>query len=135
MIRITGDHGHDQRSRAGVRFSLLSACAGLSLLLAACGGDVAPTASPAPAAPATAATSADTPTTAAMPADTPAGGGAATTPAAGGAAGGTILFGAPLGITGSLSNESKLTQQGYELWKETVNAAGGINVGGKKYMI
>ena len=136
MIRITGDHGHGRRSSAGARLRVLTACAGLSLLLAACGGDVAPTASPAPVAPpATVAMSANTPTTAAMPADTATTAGAAATPAAGGAAGGTILFGAPLGITGSLSNESKLTQQGYELWKETVNAAGGINVGGKQYMI
>jgi branched-chain amino acid transport system substrate-binding protein len=46
-----------------------------------------------------------------------------------------ILFGAPVGLTGSLAKESKLTQQGYELWKEAVNANGGIKVGGKSYMV
>jgi branched-chain amino acid transport system substrate-binding protein len=137
MTRITGDSCKGRRSSAGARLTLLSACAGLSLLLAACGGDVAPTASPAPVAPpATAATGAATAAaTVATVGDTPTGAAEPATPAAGGAAGGTILFGAPLGITGSLSNESKLTQQGYELWKETVNAAGGIKVGGKQYMI
>ena len=29
----------------------------------------------------------------------------------------------------------KLTQQGYELWKEAVNGNGGIKVGGKSYMV
>jgi branched-chain amino acid transport system substrate-binding protein len=64
--------------------------------------------------------------------------GATTTSAAATASGkfdGTIRFGAPLSLTGSLNNESKQTQQGYEIWKDTVNAAGGIKVGGKSYQI
>ncbi len=108
------------------RLRVTALAAALSLFLAACG---------------TAATSTFQP-----PGETPtasSGGGAATpeatqatgeTPAVSGA-GGTILFGAPLGLTGSLSKESKLTQQGYELWKEAVNAAGGIHVGGKMYKV
>lgn len=48
---------------------------------------------------------------------------------------GSILFGAPVSLTGSTASEGKLTQEGYELWKETYNAAGGINVGGKRYKI
>jgi hypothetical protein len=41
-----------------------------------------------------------------------------------------IRIGAPLPLTGALSPEGLKLQQGYELWKEVVNAAGGINVGG-----
>ena len=43
-----------------------------------------------------------------------------------------IRIGAPLPLTGALSPEGLKLQQGYELWKEVVNAAGGINVGGDK---
>jgi branched-chain amino acid transport system substrate-binding protein len=100
----------------------------LSLLLAACGD---PTATTAPVATTTAAA-----TTAAAPATTAAATVAATTTAAAsGQFDGTIKFGAPLSLTGSLNNESKQTQQGYELWKEVVNAAGGIKVAGKSYKI
>src|SRR5258708_7863678 len=48
---------------------------------------------------------------------------------------GTLLFGAPLGLTGSLSKESNLSREGYELWKTIYNQAGGIVVGGKHYQI
>lgn len=48
---------------------------------------------------------------------------------------GTILFGAPISLTGSTAKEGGLTRDGYELWKETTNANGGINVGGKRYMV
>lgn len=48
---------------------------------------------------------------------------------------GTILFGVPLALTGSLSKEGTLSQEGYELWKETYNKAGGILVGDKRYKI
>jgi len=48
---------------------------------------------------------------------------------------GTILFGAPLGLTGSLTKESNLSHEGYELWKEVYNAAGGIVIGDKHYKI
>jgi branched-chain amino acid transport system substrate-binding protein len=43
-----------------------------------------------------------------------------------------IRIGAPLPLTGALSPEGVKLQQGYELWKDTVNAAGGISVGGAK---
>jgi branched-chain amino acid transport system substrate-binding protein len=43
-----------------------------------------------------------------------------------------IRIGAPLPLTGTLSPEGVKLQQGYELWKDTVNAAGGIAVGAVK---
>ncbi len=43
-----------------------------------------------------------------------------------------IRVGAPLPLTGPLSPEGLKLQQGYEIWKEQVNAAGGINVSGTK---
>jgi branched-chain amino acid transport system substrate-binding protein len=45
---------------------------------------------------------------------------------------GPIRVGAPLPLTGALSPEGIKLQQGYELWKEVVNAGGGIAVGGAK---
>ncbi len=66
-------------------------------------------------------------------------GGAGTTPVpAGGTPGGfdgTLLFGAPLSLTGSTAKEGGLTRDGYELWKETYNGAGGIRAGSKRYRI
>ena len=58
----------------------------------------------------------------------------------GGAAGGgsssnTIVFGAPISLTGSLAKEGGLTRDGYEIWKDKYNEAGGIKVGGKQYKI
>ena len=44
-----------------------------------------------------------------------------------------IKFGAPLPLTGPLAPEAIKQQQGYDLWAEQVNKAGGISVGGKKY--
>jgi branched-chain amino acid transport system substrate-binding protein len=46
-----------------------------------------------------------------------------------------VLFGAPISLTGSTAKEGGLTRDGYELWKETVNANGGLNVGGKRYVV
>ncbi len=109
------------RAHAGA----MTLCIVTSLLLAACGGTDAATAVPATALPA--ATSGIA--TAALATVAP----ATVAPAL--PTGDMIHFGAPLGLTGSLNKESKLTQQGYDLWKEAVNAAGGIAVGGKKYMI
>jgi branched-chain amino acid transport system substrate-binding protein len=43
-----------------------------------------------------------------------------------------VRIGAPLPLTGALSPEGVKLQQGYELWKDTVNAAGGISVGAAK---
>src|SRR6202158_3209353 len=47
----------------------------------------------------------------------------------------TIRFGAPLPITGPLAPEAVKQQQGYDLWAEQANKAGGITVGGKKYKV
>ncbi|MCF3933873.1 amino acid ABC transporter substrate-binding protein [Acuticoccus sp. M5D2P5] len=44
----------------------------------------------------------------------------------------TIRVGAPLPLTGPLSPEGLKQQRGYDLWAETVNEAGGIDVGGTK---
>jgi branched-chain amino acid transport system substrate-binding protein len=46
-----------------------------------------------------------------------------------------IKFGAPLPITGPLAPEAIKQQQGYDLWAEQANKAGGITVGGKKYKV
>lgn len=46
-----------------------------------------------------------------------------------------IRFGAPLPQTGALAPEALKQQQGYDLWAEQVNKAGGINVGGKKMKV
>jgi branched-chain amino acid transport system substrate-binding protein len=46
-----------------------------------------------------------------------------------------IKIGAPLALTGGLADEGKKQQAAYELWLERVNAAGGINVGGKKMKV
>ena len=42
-----------------------------------------------------------------------------------------IKFGAALPLTGPLATEGKKQQNGFEIWREIANAAGGINVGGK----
>jgi branched-chain amino acid transport system substrate-binding protein len=46
-----------------------------------------------------------------------------------------IRFGAPLPLTGPLAPEGIKQQQGYDLWAEQANKAGGISVGGKKYKV
>jgi branched-chain amino acid transport system substrate-binding protein len=48
---------------------------------------------------------------------------------AGGARAEGILIGAPLPLTGPLSPEGIKLRQGYDLWVESVNAAGGVKVG------
>ncbi len=47
----------------------------------------------------------------------------------------TIRVGAPLPLTGPLSPEGLKQQRGYDLWKDTVNAAGGITAGGVTYQV
>lgn len=47
----------------------------------------------------------------------------------------TILFGSPVSLTGSLTKEGHLTQEGYDFWKSYVNSHGGIKVGGKTYNV
>ena len=46
-----------------------------------------------------------------------------------------MRFGAPLPLTGPLAPEGIKQQQGYDLWAEQANKAGGISVGGKKYKV
>ncbi len=53
----------------------------------------------------------------------------------GGSTGETLTFGAPLGLTGSLTKESQLTQQGYDLWVDWINQQGGIVVNGVKHPV
>lgn len=47
----------------------------------------------------------------------------------------TLLFGAPISLTGSTSTEGHLTLEGYQLWVKEVNAHGGIKVGGTTYQV
>ena len=47
----------------------------------------------------------------------------------------TIVFGAALASTGRDAREGSLTKDGYEFWKEYVNAHGGIKVGSKTYKV
>jgi branched-chain amino acid transport system substrate-binding protein len=46
-----------------------------------------------------------------------------------------IKIGAPLALTGGLADEGKKQQVAYDMWLKRVNAAGGINVGGKKMKV
>jgi branched-chain amino acid transport system substrate-binding protein len=47
----------------------------------------------------------------------------------------TLLFGAPISLTGSTSKEGQLTLEGYQLWVKQVNAHGGIKVGNTTYQV
>ena len=47
----------------------------------------------------------------------------------------TLVFGAPVSLTGSLSHEGTDTLNGYNLWADQVNAHGGIKVGSTSYQI
>ncbi|MGE5334411.1 MAG: amino acid ABC transporter substrate-binding protein [Nitrososphaerota archaeon] len=47
----------------------------------------------------------------------------------------TLVFGAPVSLTGSLSHEGTDTLNGYNLWADQVNAQGGIKVGDKTYKV
>jgi branched-chain amino acid transport system substrate-binding protein len=47
----------------------------------------------------------------------------------------TIVFGSPISLTGALTKEGHLTQEGYEFWKNYVNSHGGLKVGGKTYKV
>ncbi|MDE3077230.1 MAG: amino acid ABC transporter substrate-binding protein, partial [Chloroflexota bacterium] len=105
-----------------------------TLLLASCGGGAAaPGPAGSSAAPATASSAA---AKSAAPASKPAAP-ASSKPAASasGTFDGTLLVGTPLSTTGSLANEGKLTQQGYDLWADVVNSKGGIKVGDKHYKV
>ncbi len=135
------------------RRSFLSALAGTAgaAILAACGGNSAAT--PASTTAATKAGAASTPATAAAtngtaaPAATTASAASVAsvttgaTTAAGsavapsGPVAGTVRFGAAVSLTGTNANEGKLTQDGYNFWKKTVNDAGGMMVGAQRYMV
>jgi branched-chain amino acid transport system substrate-binding protein len=113
--------------RVGVRTLALPLVFVLTVALAACAGGgsspVSPTSGPAAAAPAAAPAS---PAVQASP--------AAQAPA-NVSFDGSIVFGAPVSLTGSLAKEGGLTRDGYEIWKDVYNAAGGIQVDGKHYRI
>jgi len=47
----------------------------------------------------------------------------------------TLLFGAPISLTGATSNEGQLTLDGYKLWVKEVNAHGGIRIGHTAYQV
>jgi branched-chain amino acid transport system substrate-binding protein len=47
----------------------------------------------------------------------------------------TIVFGAALAATGRDAREGALTKEGYDFWKDYINAHGGIKVGGKTYKV
>ena len=47
----------------------------------------------------------------------------------------TITFGSAASLTGSLAKEGHLTQEGYDFWKDWINAHGGIIVGGRHYKV
>lgn len=47
----------------------------------------------------------------------------------------TILFGSAVSLTGSLTKEGHLTQEGYDFWKNYVNSHGGMKVGAKTYKV
>src|ERR1700704_789482 len=49
--------------------------------------------------------------------------------------GSTLILGAPLGLTGALTKEALLPQQGYNLWLDWINARGGIVVNGVKHPV
>jgi branched-chain amino acid transport system substrate-binding protein len=52
--------------------------------------------------------------------------------ATGDSGGKTLTIGASLSLTGKLAREGQLTQEGYQLCQDKVNAKGGADVGGKK---
>jgi branched-chain amino acid transport system substrate-binding protein len=47
----------------------------------------------------------------------------------------TISFGAAVSLTGKTAKEGEYTREGYNFAVDTVNAQGGISIGGKKYKI
>jgi len=51
------------------------------------------------------------------------------------AAGDTIVFGAAVSLTGNLAELGRLTQEGYDFWKDYVNSHGGLKIGGKTYKV
>lgn len=56
-------------------------------------------------------------------------------PGTAGAAGKTLVFGAPVSLTGATSHEGQLTLEGYKLWVKEVNSHGGIKAGKTSYKV
>lgn len=48
---------------------------------------------------------------------------------------GVARIGCSISLTGKLSNEGRLTKDGYEFYKALINKKGGLNVGGKRYRV
>ena len=46
-----------------------------------------------------------------------------------------LVIGAPLALTGGLADEGKKQQDVWKLWLDKINAAGGIDVDGKKMQV
>jgi branched-chain amino acid transport system substrate-binding protein len=46
-----------------------------------------------------------------------------------------LRIGAPLPLTGALAPEGAKLKQGYELWQDKVNAAGGVKAGDKRLKV
>ncbi len=46
-----------------------------------------------------------------------------------------LRLGAAVSFTGKYAKEGSLLKKGYELWKDTVNARGGIKIGNKRYKV
>jgi branched-chain amino acid transport system substrate-binding protein len=46
-----------------------------------------------------------------------------------------LKIGAAVSLTGPFSREGQLLRDGYDLWKDTVNAKGGLKVGAKTYKV
>lgn len=61
--------------------------------------------------------------------------GGETTTSAAPAGDNVIKIGATCPLTGGLSKEGKLFEQGYKFWEKMVNEKGGIDVGGTKYQV
>lgn len=53
----------------------------------------------------------------------------------GGGGGNTFKIGAVLELSGADSSGGQLAKRGYDFWAETVNKAGGLAIGGKKYKV
>ena len=47
----------------------------------------------------------------------------------------SLKIGAAVSLSGNFAREGGLLRDGYELWRERVNAAGGLKVGGKTYQV
>jgi branched-chain amino acid transport system substrate-binding protein len=122
------------------RRAILGGMAGsaAAAILAACGGSATatPGATTAPTKVAsTPATAAATTAPAAASVTISGTASAASAVAPSGPVAGTLRFGAAVSLTGANSNEGKLTQDGYNFWKKTVNDAGGMAVGTQRYMV